>query len=66
MKKAAIVIDTWKFNIFQRRLTEAGYRFERTKGPEDTFILTVETDKLQALAQVILQAQQEAAKTKGK
>lgn len=63
-KKAAIAIDTWKLPIFSRHLVSKGYHY--TEGPglaPDTLLLTVTTDNLQALAQTVLAANTEAART---
>jgi hypothetical protein len=66
MKKAAIAIDAWKLPIFSRILVEKGYHY--TEGPgltSGTLFLYVHTDNMQALGQVVLVCNQEAAK-KGK
>lgn len=62
--KAGIALDNWKFSIFERRLTQAGYSFKRTDGlTKDAMILTVETDNLEALHEVLKSANTEAAQT---
>lgn len=62
--KAAIVIDRWKLPIFTRRLKEAGYSYEEVGGlTQDSLTLTVTTTNMQVLAQVVLAANKEAAKT---
>lgn len=62
--KAGIVIDRWKLPIFTRRLKEAGFSYEEVGAlVPDTLTLIVITDKPQALGQVVLAANKEAAKT---
>ena len=62
--KAGIVIDRWKLPIFTRRLRDAGFSYEEV-GPltADSLTLIIMTDKPQALAQVVLAANTESAKT---
>lgn len=66
MKKAGIAIDAWKLPIFERRLTDAGFVF-RNCGTlvTDTLLVQVdvEDDQQQRLAQVVLAANKEAART---
>jgi hypothetical protein len=64
MKTAAIAIDAWKLPIFERRLTQAGYSFTNagTLVP-GTLILSVSTENLDALAEVVQAASAEAAMT---
>lgn len=62
--KAAIAIDNWKLPIFSRHLVEGGYSYEQGPGlTKGTMFLHVQTDNGQALAQVVLAANKEAAKT---
>lgn len=62
--KAGIAIDNWKFPIFERRLKQAGYSFERADGlTEEAMVLTVVTDNLEALGIVVQAANTEAAMT---
>ncbi len=62
--KAAIAIDAWKLPIFERHLTKGGYAFTNAGSlAADTLLLTVETSNSQALAQAVLAANQEAART---
>lgn len=64
MKKAAIAIDDWKLPIFERHLQQAGYTFTNAGGlTPKTLILTVRTDNLAALAEVVKAANTEAART---
>lgn len=64
--KAAVAIDAWKLPIFERHLTQAGYAFINAGSllPE-TLLLTVEHQQgeAQRLAQVVLAANTEAART---
>lgn len=63
MSKAGIAIDRWKLPIFERHLSQAGYSFcHADLASCDAVLLTVETENLEALAAVVLAAQQEAAK----
>lgn len=63
--RAAIAIDRWKLPIFERYFARAGHAHTWSDGlTEDTMFLYVETDNGQALAQVILAANTEAARTK--
>ncbi len=63
--KVGIAIDNWKFAIFERHLKMAGYVFKKLNGlTPGTMLLAIETTNAQALAQVILKANQECAKTK--
>jgi hypothetical protein len=66
--KPAIVIDTWKLAIFDKHLSKDGFTYTNTGAglTEDTLVLTLETDRMQALAQTVLRAQQECAKVKRK
>lgn len=67
MKKAAIVIDTWKLPIFTRHLVKAGYEFKHAgEFTKDTMVLTVATDDFQTLAVVVKAANDEAAAEKKK
>jgi hypothetical protein len=65
-RKAGVAIDAWKLPIFERHLSRSGYAFESagelTKG---CLVLTVWTENMEALGEVIKAANAEAAKTKG-
>lgn len=62
--KAAIAIDNWKFPIFERRLQQAGYSFERANGlTKEAMVLSVTTDNVEALGEVVKAANTEAALT---
>ena len=64
MKKAAIVIDDWKLQIFERHLQQSGYALENA-GPFTTgsLVLRVDTENLEALGEVVKAANAEAALT---
>lgn len=64
--RVGIVIDEWKLPIFERLLTQHGYQFENagTMGG-GALILRVVTENVVALAEVLKQAQAEAARTRG-
>lgn len=65
--KAAIVIDKWKLPIFSRRLKAAGFAYEEVGSlTGDSLTLVVVTDTAQALGQVVLAANKEAAQTKAR
>lgn len=64
MAKAAIAIDSWKFPIFERHLKQSGYKFEKVQGvTRGTMILTVNTENIEAMGEVVKAANNEAAKT---
>lgn len=59
--KAAIVVDDYKLPVFRRRLGESGYQFEEAAGvTADTKTLTVQTENLTALAEVVKAANRES------
>lgn len=61
--KAGIVIDSWKKDIFERRLKEAGYEFQTSAGPVvDTTTIVVTTEGFTALREIVQAANDEAAK----
>jgi hypothetical protein len=63
-RKVAIVIDTWKLDIFSRHLTQSGYEFEQFPGiTADCLTLKVNTLSLPALGAVVQAANREAALT---
>lgn len=64
MPKAAIAIDSWKTEIFERHLKQSGYSFQKGPGlTADMTLLTVVTDNLHALGEVAKNAAEEAART---
>ena len=65
MKKAGIMLDDWKLPIFEKALDEAGFEYEQSPGiTEYTLLLTVETDDLHALSEVVKKTNDEAARSK--
>lgn len=61
MTKAAIFIDTWKKEIFDRHLTDAGFAYEEFPGiADDCLLLSVDTADLRGLAVVAQAANDEA------
>ena len=57
MKKHGIVIDSYKLETFKRLLEQGGYKFETTRNAHDhTYVLTVQTDNTEALAEVVKKA----------
>lgn len=65
MMKAGIVVDDWKLPVFRRRLTEAGYEYTDAGGlTHDTTVLTVVTDNMLALKEVIEACQAECRKVR--
>jgi hypothetical protein len=63
VKKIAIAIDNWKLPIFDRHLSQAGYTYAQVPFTDGTMLLKAETTNAQALAQVTLAANTEAART---
>ena len=62
MKKAAVVIDSWKLYIFKRRLDDGGYTYKEFTGPTRGCItLEVKTETIAKLQLVIEAANTEAA-----
>lgn len=63
--RAAIAINDWKLPIFERRLSEAGFAYEKGDGlMVGTLHLYVETGDLNALHAVVRCANEEAARFK--
>lgn len=68
MNTAGVVIDEWKLPIFERHLAHGGFTFKNCGAlMADTLVLQVEVmdGYAQRLAQTVLAANTEAAKTKG-
>lgn len=62
--QAAIAIDTWKLSIFERHLRQSGYAYSKANGLTDnTMMLSVATNNMEALGEVVKAANTEAAKT---
>ncbi len=52
--KVSIVIDTWKYDIYDKHLTDKGYKFVRMKGPvKNTILLSIETYSIEMLQAVV-------------
>lgn len=66
MKQAAIAIDRWKLPTFSRHLKEAGFSYEEghTIGPVLFLKVAVPDGQAQRLAQVVLAANTECARSK--
>ena len=64
-KKSAIAIDNWKLPIFEHHLKQSGYSYTNAGTlTHGTMILTVETENMDALQEVVKAANLEAARTK--
>jgi hypothetical protein len=62
--RVAIAIHDWKIVIFDRRLTKAGFTYEKHLGiTSDTLSLIVVTDEVEKLKKVILESNTEAYNT---
>jgi len=65
MKKAGIMLDSWKLKIFKKHLDKAGYTYKKHPGlTANTVTLKVETDDLQRLQTVLQDAQGECLRLK--
>lgn len=63
--KAAVVIDAWKREIFERHLREANYTWEGPhKWPGDCLVFRVNAADVEALGVVIRKASKEALMSK--
>jgi hypothetical protein len=62
-----IAIDDWKFSIFERHLSAAGYDYTISKGlTKNTLLLKIKTKNAKALEVVVRAANEEAARTRKK
>lgn len=62
LKKAAIIIDDHKLEVFERHLKASGYEYKWVEGPtEGALTMTVMTTNLGALQAVLQKASAEAA-----
>lgn len=61
MKTAGIFIDPWKLKKFSKMLTDAGFKFEQIDS-NGMILLTVRTDSLPRLAEVVRAAEWECKK----
>lgn len=65
MKTAAVIIEKWKLQIFEKHLNEAGYSYEQKPGiTADTLILSVSYEWVAELQPIIESAQKECAMEK--
>lgn len=63
--RVGIAIDKWKLPIFAKHLATAGYSYAENAGvTDDTLILQVETDNLEALGYVVQAASDECERMK--
>ena len=63
--KAGIVVDNWKLKIFDKVLTDAGYKYEKFDGPGPNIsTLTVQTDDLLKMQTVVKEANDKARRSK--
>lgn len=67
MSKAAVVIDSWKLEIFEKHLKEAGYTYKILSGlSQNSLTLQVDYEWVAKLQPIIEAAQEECAKNKPK
>lgn len=65
--KAAVVLDSWKLEIFERHLKQSGYTYENVGAfTPGTVLLKVTTENPEALRIVLEAATKEAARTKSR
>ena len=65
MKTAAVVIDDWKFPIFEKHLNAAGYAYEKQPGvTKSTLTLHVKYEWVADLKSIIEAANTECANAK--
>lgn len=62
--KVSIGIDSWKLPIFERRLSQAGFRVAYEVLGDGVHFLLVSTTNMDALTEVVVAAQAEAAQGK--
>jgi hypothetical protein len=62
--KAGIAVDDWKLPIFERHLSQAGYRYEKAPLMMQTTLLTVLCDSLATIEPIVRAANDEAARSK--
>lgn len=64
MLKVGICIDDWKLPIFERKLLNHGYQYEKAGAlTEDTLVLVVMTNSVKELEAVVRAANLEAAES---
>lgn len=68
MMKIGIVIDTWKLDIFNRHLSEAGYKYDKCNATAsgNTLLLKVYTHSVVDMEKVVRAAGDECAQSKSK
>ncbi len=67
MKKAGIMIDSWKLPIFKKHLDAAGFEYTECNGlTKDTLLLSVMFDDLDKLRPVVEAAHKECDRAKQK
>lgn len=65
MKKAAILIDAWKKQRFEKALNKNDFYFSVEPGPvKDTLSIVVRTDRVLTLAKVVEKTNKKCAKAK--
>lgn len=65
--KVGIALDNWKLPIFRKMLSDAGYTYEDGGAlTYDSTLLTIVTDNMLRLKDVVAACQRECAKSKGK
>ena len=65
MKKAAVVIESWKLAVFKKILDEEGYVYTENEGPiRGCITLQVVTKDIESIVPVVKRMNEEAAKSK--
>jgi len=65
--KAGIVVDDWKLPVFRERLTAAGFTYTDAGGlTHNTTVLTVVTDDVSRLGDVVKECQRECNRQRNK
>lgn len=65
MKKAAVVIDSWKLSIFKKHLDEGGFEYSQHPGiTPETITLNVLTETVSRLQPFVQAATNEAARSR--
>lgn len=65
--KAGIVVDDWKLPVFRERLTAAGFTYTDAGGlTHDTTVLTVVTDDVSRLGDIVKECQRECHRQRNK
>lgn len=67
IKKFSIVVDDWKFDVFKKRLHEAGFQFSRQRGHRNkTQLLSIKTNEPSALTETVRSANNECDRLRRK